>query len=917
MKQIFKRSLSVFLAITIIFSSAIVGLNEVDFTGLFEIKAKAVSGTCGDNLTWSIENYTLTISGTGDMYNYTSLSKAPWFYYFVNKIVVEDGVTSIGDYAFHTDSIEIYLPVSVVKIGTNAMCFVDIYMQTTTDTVLCGYYAGTEEQFNNINKIESSYENYRWHYGTTEHTPEDEWKYVNSECVNEWGEAIQICREMHCIYCDKVLESENVGTGHIFTDNVCEVCGLQEFGYFEDDETMTATITDYYGIDSHLDIPEYINGYRITAIAESAFDFTDYRESESEDFYWQESKDEHVTEISIPKSVTSIGAFAFRGTGYYQNIENWASGCLYIDNCFIRANKSNDMLDSYYGYPINCAIVEGTRIIADGAFDYCYLTKKINIPASVESIGSIFFNNRKYRNFDDTYYGFQLLEFNVSSNNKYYSSEEGVLFNKDKTVLVKYPASKADKTYKVAENVTTLENDSFQSIYLEEISLGKYVDRISDTTFLKSEKLKRIEVSKENEYYSTADGVLFSKDKTVLECYPSNKDFSHYVVPDCVKTIDFYAFANCKLEAITLPYNIKYIQPYAFLDAYLRYVFYPGSSDKIQSDVRFGVLSIFSESLRQFYEGLVWYGKWHFNATDHTCGNWIIDKSATVYETGGKHKICSVCDDEVYYETIPQLKCDKAKLSKISNATSGVKITWGKVSGADSYRVYRKTKGGSWNNIGSIGKTEFTDKTAKSGTTYYYAVKVRNEAGDTDYSNSLSIKRLSVPKLSTVANTSSGVKVSWKKVTGASGYIVYRKTKSGDWKEIGKTSKLYYTDKKAKSGTSYYYSVRAYSGSVKSYYDTDGLSIRRLVAPKISSATSKSEGILIKWNKITGASGYYVYRKASSGEWKKIATVKGNTKIKYLDESPRKGATYQYRVKAYYSKSTSGNSDSYKIKCKY
>ena len=304
-------------------------------------------------------------------------------------------------------------------------------------------------------------------------------------------------------------------------------------------------------------------------------------------------------------------------------------------------------------------------------------------------------------------------------------------------------------------------------------------------------------------------------------------------------------------------------------------------------------------------------------AIGHSYSDWLIDKEATVYSTGSKHKVCTECTETLETETIPQLKCSKAKLSKISNTSSGVKITWGKVSGADSYRVYRKTKGGSWNHIGSTGKTYFTDTTAKSGTTYYYAVKVRNEAGNTDYSNSLSIKRLSNPKLSKVSNTSSGVKVTWKKVTGASGYIVYRKTKSGDWKEIGKTSKLYYTDKKAKSGTSYYYSVRAYSGSVKSYYNTDGLSIRRLVAPKISSATSKNEGVLLKWNKITGASGYYVYRKASSGEWKKIATVKGKTKIKYLDESPRKGATYQYRVKAYYSKSTSYNSNTYKIKCKY
>ncbi len=90
-----------------------------------------------------------------------------------------------------------------------------------------------------------------------------------------------------------------------------------------------------------------------------------------------------------------------------------------------------------------------------------------------------------------------------------------------------------------------------------------------------------------------------------------------------------------------------------------------------------------------------------------------------------------------------------------------------------------------------------------------------------------------------------------------------------------------------------------------------------LAKPTLSSATSIYEGILIKWNKVAGASGYYVYRKASSGEWKRIATVKGNTKIKYLDETPRKGATYQYIVRAYASSYTSANSSAYKINCKY
>ncbi|MBO5453463.1 MAG: hypothetical protein J6A69_05790, partial [Clostridia bacterium] len=74
----------------------------------------AASGICGDNLTWRVENNVLTISGTGAMYDYTvtefSSQNAPWAcvaseaeylgYPTINKVVIEEGVTYIGSYAF-------------------------------------------------------------------------------------------------------------------------------------------------------------------------------------------------------------------------------------------------------------------------------------------------------------------------------------------------------------------------------------------------------------------------------------------------------------------------------------------------------------------------------------------------------------------------------------------------------------------------------------------------------------------------------------------------------------------------------------------------------------------------------------------------------------------------------------------------
>ena len=162
------------------------------------------------------------------------------------------------------------------------------------------------------------------------------------------------------------------------------------------------------------------------------------------------------------------------------------------------------------------------------------------------------------------------------------------------------------------------------------------------------------------------------------------------------------------------------------------------------------------------------------------------------------------------------------------------------------------------------------------------------------------------------------MKITWKPVSKCSGYRVYRKTENGSYKRIATvkgSTKSYYTDKTAKSGTKYIYKVVAYSGSYTSYYTE--VSRFYLEDPELLSAKSGKSGITAKWEKVKGASGYYVYRKEGNGSYKKLATVKGGTKYSYLDKSAKKGRTYTYKVKAYYSKTTSAYSNAKKVTDKY
>lgn len=158
------------------------------------------------------------------------------------------------------------------------------------------------------------------------------------------------------------------------------------------------------------------------------------------------------------------------------------------------------------------------------------------------------------------------------------------------------------------------------------------------------------------------------------------------------------------------------------------------------------------------------------------------------------------------------------------NTTSQTKnvVKWYKVSGATSYKVYRKTSGGKWTYIGSSTNNSYTDDNATASKVYYYTVRaVRVNKKVTAYSWYNSGKySLKNPSFTVTATATNKNTVKWSKVSGATSYIIYRKTSDGKFKSIGTTKSLSYVDKTAVSGTKYYYAVRAvrtYSLNSKTY----------------------------------------------------------------------------------------------------
>ncbi len=230
----------------------------------------------------------------------------------------------------------------------------------------------------------------------------------------------------------------------------------------------------------------------------------------------------------------------------------------------------------------------------------------------------------------------------------------------------------------------------------------------------------------------------------------------------------------------------------------------------------------------------------------------------------------------------------------------GVKVSWDKVSGAQKYRVYRKVYGASsWTAIATVGKDarSYVDTAASNNKKIYYTVKAIGADSVSAY-KAVSVQYIKAPKAS-VSNVKAGVKVSWGKISGATEYYVYRKAGSASsWTKIATVTSTSYIDKNVKNNTTYKYTVRAANSTRTSGYYSDGWKTKFFSAPKLVSVASSSKGITFKWEKISGATQYYVYRKTGSGSFQRLALVSGNSTVSYVDKTAQKGKTYTYTVRA-------------------
>ena len=240
-----------------------------------------------------------------------------------------------------------------------------------------------------------------------------------------------------------------------------------------------------------------------------------------------------------------------------------------------------------------------------------------------------------------------------------------------------------------------------------------------------------------------------------------------------------------------------------------------------------------------------------------------------------------------------------APVVKIGHSAASGKpmLTWNAVSSATSYKVYRATsQKGTYSLLGTVTATSYTNTGAKAGVTYYYKVKAVNSAGESAYSNVVSGKT-TVTTLTMGHSASSGKpQLTWKAVSGAASYKVYRATaKNGAYTVINTTKALTYTNVGAALGTTYYYKVEALNAAGKSL----GFSavVEGKVAPVLAVGYSSVSGKpQLTWKAVPGATEYQVYR--STQQNSRYSKINTTTSTSYVNTGAKAGTTYYYRIVA-------------------
>lgn len=233
---------------------------------------------------------------------------------------------------------------------------------------------------------------------------------------------------------------------------------------------------------------------------------------------------------------------------------------------------------------------KAVTMIGANAFSGCQSLRKITLPETINKIEN------------NAFYSCPQLEYiQIDEANKYYSSQDGILYNKGKTEFFIIPKGVIDvtipdeildigtyfancnklKEITISKQVTSLVENAFYGCQsLRKVILDKNISHLPQGLFDSCINLTAIEVDDENNYYSSQDGILYNKKKTQILHAP--KKITEATLPNTLTAIQDHSFLNCTaLTTILIPKSITSIGFQAFCNCIkLKNVYYTGSKQE-------------------------------------------------------------------------------------------------------------------------------------------------------------------------------------------------------------------------------------------------------------------------------------------------------------------------------------------------
>ena len=494
----------------------------------------------------------------------------------IKTVKIQNGVTSIGDYAFDncTSLTSIEIPSGVTSIGDGAFAYCT---SLTSIEIPSGVTSIRDYAFDNCTSLTSIE--------------------IPSGVTSIRDHAFDNCTSLTSIE----IPSGVTSIGNSAFKNCTSLASI------EIPSSVTSIGNEAFAYCTNLTSIEIPSG--VTSIENYAFsnctslnsinvDKDNQSYSSEDGILFDKEKKKLITypagkkekEYNIPSSVTSIGAGTFYGCRSLTRIEIPSSvtsieclafyGCTSLTSIEIPSSVTRIAAQVFYGCTSLTSIEIPSSVTSIGmwAFYNCTSLTSIEIPSSVASIGIYAFSRCVSLN-----------SINVDKSNQEYSSEDGILFDKDKKELICYPAEKKEKEYNIPSSVTSIGTYAFGNCTnLTRIEIPSSVTSIGGGAFDNCTSLTRIEipssvtsigtyafswcvslnsinVDKSNQEYSSEDGILFDKGKTKLITYPAGKKEKEYNIPSSVTSIGDYAFDNCtSLTRIEIPSSVTSIGREAF-----------------------------------------------------------------------------------------------------------------------------------------------------------------------------------------------------------------------------------------------------------------------------------------------------------------------------------------------------------------